>query len=306
MNQNVEDIAFQQSKPVNIPALMKKQEPNPATSYHHSDEVYMAVSSDIAYKHREHILKNPATANEKTDKLIKSKMADHNLMAAYSNENQVAIRRPDDSIIFAVRGTNPKNPLDIINDLLIATGTTRLAPVSRYTEVEKVFKTLPKEKKITLTGHSLGADVARRIGEKYNTRSVTFSTPAAYMSLPGQSKNTTYLTDKFDAVSSGNLAFNFKDSLQILPQTSKKILTGSHDISNFLPPKSMYPLKHHVTPYHKSIEFPIKEISVSHLHSHLHLQDTRKVDNPYIPVGVYNDNIRKKLKKKINDKGKDE
>jgi hypothetical protein len=297
-NVPIEDVAYQQAKPVNVTNYEKVQNYNPSNSYHQSDEVYYAVASDIAYKHREHINKDPKTADAKTDKLIKSRMADHNLMAAYSNQNQVAIRRPDDSIIFAVRGTDPKNPLDLINDALIATGTTRLAPMSRYTEVEKVFKTLPKDKKVTLTGHSLGADVARRIGEKHNVRSVTFSTPAVFASLPGQSQNTTYLTNKFDAVSSGNIAFNFKDTLQILPQTSKKILTGSHDISNFLPPKSMFPLRHHVAPYPKSVQFPIdlpvkKPIIV------------QKLDNPFIPVGVYNELVKKK-KLKSTSKDKDE
>jgi hypothetical protein len=128
-------------------------------------------------------------------------------------------------------------------------------------------------------------------------RSVTFSTPAVFASLPGQSQNTTYLTNKFDAVSSGNIAFNFKDTLQILPQTSKKILTGSHDISNFLPPKSMFPLRHHVAPYPKSVQFPIdlpvkKPIIV------------KKLDNPFIPVGVYNELVKKK-KLKSTSKDKD-
>jgi len=298
----IEDVAYQQAKPVNVTSYEKSQNYNPSNSYLHSDNVYYAVASDIAYKHRENIKKDPKTADVKTDKLIKSRMADHNLMAAYSNENQVAIRRPDDSIILAVRGTDPSNPLDLINDALIATGTTRLAPMSRYAEVEKVFKTLPKDKEVTLTGHSLGADVARRIGEKYNKRSVTFSTPAVYGSLPGKSQNTTYLTDKFDLVSSGNIAFNFKDSIQILPQTSKKILTGSHDISNFLPPKSMYPLRHHMKPYSarngfapRNIEFSKPVIPIKEL--------TRKLDNPFIPVGVYNDSVKKrKLKSTSKDK----
>jgi hypothetical protein len=171
--------------------------------------------------------------------------------------------------------------------------------MSRYTEVEKVFKTLPKDKPVTLTGHSLGADVARRIGEKYNKRSVTFSTPAVFASLPGQSNNTTYLTNKFDAVSSGNIAFNFKDTLQILPQTSKKILTGSHDISNFLPPKSMYPLRHHAVPYPKSVQFPINLPVKKQI-----LQDVKKLDNPFIPVGVYNELVKKK-KLKSTSKDKD-
>jgi hypothetical protein len=309
MNQNIEDIAFQQAKPVNVTAHEAKQNYSPSNSYLHSDNVYYAVASDIAYKHRENIKKDPKTADVKTDKLIKSRMADHNLMAAYSNENQVAIRRPDDSIIFAVRGTDKKNPLDLYNDALILTGTTHLAPMSRYTEVEKVFKTLPKDKEVTLTGHSLGADVARRIGEKYGKRSVTFSTPAVYGSLPGQSQNTTYLTNNFDWVSSGNIAFNFRDSLQILPQTaSKQLLTGSHEISNFLPPKSMYPLRHHMKPYRglernglerngleRNIEFSKPVIPIKEL--------TRKLDNPFIPVGVYNDSVKKrKLKYNLKDK----
>lgn len=295
MNGNVEDQAFQ-SGSVNVQKEMAKMPYDPTTSYHRSDEIYMAVASDIAYKHRTHLKAEPKTADEKTNKLIQSRMANHNLMAAYSNENQVVIRRPDDSIIFAVRGTDPTNPLDIYNDALIASGTMSSAPVSRLKEVEKVFKKLPKNAEVTLSGHSLGADVARRIGEKYNKRSVTFSTPAVYASI-GSSQNTSYLTNKFDIVSSGNKYFNFSDNLEILPQTSTKPLFASHDISNFLPPDYMYPLTHSVAPYPKSISFPVKHKQVKF--------DTpdRVAVNPFIPVGVYNDGVLKRKKKSLdNDK----
>ena len=290
---NVEDQAFQ-SGSVNVQKEMAKMPYDPTTSYHKSDEIYMAVASDIAYKHRTHLKAEPKTADEKTNKLIQSRMANHNLMASYSNENQVVIRRPDDSIIFAVRGTDPTNPLDIYNDALIASGTMSSAPVSRLKEVEKVFKKLPKNAEVTLTAHSLGADVARRIGEKYNKRSVTFSTPAVYASI-GSSQNTSYLTNKFDIVSSGNKYFNFSDNLEILPQTSTKPLFASHDISNFLPPDYMYPLTHAVAPYPKSISFPVKHKQVKF--------DTpdRVAVNPFIPVGVYNDSVKKRKKKSFDD-----
>ena len=294
---NVEDIAFQTGN-VNVQKEMAKMPYDPRTSYHKSDEVYMAVASDIAYKHRIHLKADPKTADEKTNKLIQSRMANHNLMASYSNENQVVIRRPDDSIIFAVRGTDPTNPLDIYNDALIASGTMSSAPVSRRKEVEKVFKKLPKNAEVTLTGHSLAADISRRIGEKYNKRSVTFSTPAVYPSF-GSSQNTSYLTNKFDIVSSGNKYFNFADNLEILPQTSTKPLFASHDISNFLPPDYMYPLTHAVAPYPKSISFPVKHKQVKF--------DTpdRVAVNPFIPVGVYNDSVKKRKKKSL-DNDKDE
>jgi len=296
MNQNVEDIAFQQDKPVNIPSFMDKQNYDPRTSYHHSDEVFMAVSSDIAYKHRKNLHTDKSTANEKTNKLIQSRMAGHNLMAGYSNENQVVIRRPDDSIIFAVRGTDPTNPLDVNADAYIFTGTMGIMPVSRLTEVEKVFKKLPRDKEITLTGHSLGADVARRIGEKYGLRSVTFSTPAVYPSAPGMSNNITFLTNNLDFVSSGNKYFNFKDTLQVLPQTSKTFLTASHDISNFLPPESMYPLKHSVSKYPKSIEFPIKPKKAFY-------EKPEPAVNPYVQPDTF---YAKKKKKKSDSLDKDD
>ena len=294
---NVEDQAFQTGS-VNVQKEMAKMPYDPTTSYHRSDEIYMAVASDIAYKHRTHLKADPKTADEKTNKLIQSRMANHNLMNMYSNENQVVIRRPDDSIIFAVRGTDPTNPLDIYNDALIASGTMSSAPVSRLKEVEKVFKKLPKNKEVTLTGHSLAADISRRIGEKYNKRSVTFSTPAVYPTI-GSSQNTSYLTNKFDIVSSGNKYFNFSDNLEILPQTSTKPLFASHDMSNFLPPDYMYPLRHAVAPYPKSISFPVKQNQVK-----FDVPD-RVAVNPFIPVGVYNELVKKRKKKSL-DNDKDE
>jgi hypothetical protein len=236
---------------------------DPTASYLNSDDVYMGVASDIAYRHRINLKTDRNTADAKTNAFIQSRMEGHSLMPEYSNENQVVIRRPDNSIIFAVRGTDPTNPLDLWNDALIATGTMSSAPLSRLTEVEKVFNTLPKDSKVTLTGHSLGADIARRIGEKYDKRSVTFSTPEVYPSIPTHpSHNTTYLTNKFDIVSSANKYINFSDDLRVLPETSTKFLTASHDISNFLPPERMYPLGHVVTPNPKNVRYPIKHREV--------------------------------------------
>lgn len=299
---NVEDIAFQTGN-VNVQKEMAKMPYDPRTSYHKSDEVYMAVASDIAYKHRIHLKADPKTADEKTNKLIQSRMANHNLMASYSNENQVVIRRPDDSIIFAVRGTDPTNPLDIYNDALIASGTMSSAPVSRLKEVEKVFKKLPKNVEVTLSGHSLGADVARRIGEKYSARSVTFSTPAVYPSI-GSSQNTSFLTNKFDIVSSGNKYFNFSDNLEVLPQISTKPLTASHDISNFLPPDYMYPLRHAVAPYPKSISFPVKHKEVTFKQTPFKQNVNAEITS--IPVAVDNEFVKKKKKKSLdNDKDGD-
>lgn len=296
MNGNVEDIAFQTGS-VNVQKEMAKMPYDPRTSYHKSDEVYMAVASDIAYKHRIHLKADPKTADIKTNKLIQSRMQGHNLMNMYSNENQVVIRRPDDSIIFAVRGTDPTNPLDLYNDALIASGTMSSAPVSRLKEVEKVFKKLPKDVEVTLSGHSLGADIARRIGEKYNKRSVTFSTPAVYPSI-GSSGNTSFLTNKFDLVSSGNKYFNFSDNLEVLPQISTKPLIASHDISNFLPPDSMYPLRHSVAKYPKSIQFPIKH-SVKFEKSHFKQNVNAEITS--IPIGVNNELVKKKKKKSTLD-----
>jgi hypothetical protein len=286
MNQNVEDIAFQQNKPVDVQKFMRAQNYDPRTNYHQGDDVYMAVSSKIAYEYRDNLRKDPKTANQKTNKLIQSRMHGHSLMEGYSNENQVVIRRPDDSIIFAVRGTDPFNPSDIANDAYITFAAMDAMPVSRLTEVEKVFKKLPKGKQVTLTGHSLGADIARRLGEKYNTRSVTFSTPAVYPSTPGPSHNRTYLTNTLDFVSSGNHIFNFKDSLEVLPQSSTVFLTASHDISNFLPPESMYPLKHHITPHPKSIEYPLKP-SKKVFTNLPFKQDTTPLKNPYIQTDTF-------------------
>jgi len=248
--------------PVKVPETNVKPY-DPTAFYINSDDVYMGVASDIAYRHRINLRTDPKTADAKTNAFIQSRMQGHSLMPQYSNENQVVIKRPDNSIIFAVRGTDPTNPLDIFNDALIATGTMASAPVSRLKEVEKVYNTLPKDSKVTLTGHSLGADIARRIGEKYNMRSVTFSTPEVYPSIGSGSHNTTYLTNKFDIVSSANKYINFSDNLNVIPQTSTKFLTASHDISNFLPPESMYPLRHAVTPSSKNIQYPLKHKEVN-------------------------------------------
>ena len=146
----------------------EEQPEDPAIAeYKASGDADMGAAAKISYQHELNILNNKTTANEETNKLIKTALGqDHELVSEFSDNDALTIKRPNNEYILAVRGTRPTNISDLISDEQILVGGN----VNRFNKVEKVYNSLRAQNpnsKITLTGHSLGGYVAKHLADKY-------------------------------------------------------------------------------------------------------------------------------------------
>lgn len=152
---------------------MKKPEDEDETEdpaiaeYKASGDADMGAAAKISYQHELNILKNKTTANEETNKLIKTALGqDHELVSEFSDNDALTIKRPNNEYILAVRGTRPTNISDLISDEQILVGGN----VNRFDKIDKVYTSLRAQNpnsKITVTGHSLGGYVAKSLADKY-------------------------------------------------------------------------------------------------------------------------------------------
>ena len=135
--------------------------------YRASGDADMGAAAKLSYQHELNILNNKTTANEETNKLIKTALGqDHELVPQFTDNDALTIKRPNNEYILAVRGTRPTNISDLISDEQILVG----ANVNRFNKIEKVYNSLREQNpnsKITLTGHSLGGYVAKNLADKY-------------------------------------------------------------------------------------------------------------------------------------------
>ena len=144
------------------------QEEDPAIAeYKASGDSDMGAAAKISYQHELNILNNKTTANEETNKLIKTALGqDHELVSEFSDNDALTIKRPNNEYILAVRGTRPTNISDLISDEQILVGGN----VNRFDKIDKVYTSLRAQNpnsKITVTGHSLGGYVAKSLADKY-------------------------------------------------------------------------------------------------------------------------------------------
>ena len=215
--------------------------------YMQSDNVAMAIASDIAYKHELNTLDNPATANVETQKLLNERFTEpHFLVPKFSNENVITIERPNKEYIMAVRGTRPSNISDLVSDTQILLNEPKVNRTENVKQLYKDFRTQEPNAKLTLTGDSLGAYVAHKIANEFDETFVGFNLPASPLGILSDNldynttaEHTIYLTKNLDVISSLNKYTKFNDKIITLPQkqSTQGNLFGSHSIQNFLPNK---------------------------------------------------------------------
>jgi hypothetical protein len=213
--------------------------------YMKSDNVAMAIASDIAYKHELNTITNPATANVETQKLLNERFTEpHFLVPKFSNENAITIERPNKEYIMAVRGTRPTNVSDLVSDTQILLNESKVNRVESVDQLYKSFRVEQPDAKLTLTGHSLGSYVGHQIANKYDEDFVGFSHPSSPLGILSDNldynttaEHTIYLTKNLDVLSSFNKYAKINDKVITLPQkqSTQGNLFGSHSIKNFLP-----------------------------------------------------------------------
>lgn len=227
--------------------------------YRASGDADMGAAAKLSYVHELNILKNSSTANEETNKQIKTALGEnHSLVPEFSDRDTLTIKRPNNDYILAVRGTRPTNISDLISDEQILINTK----VNRVEKVDKIYNSLRQKNpnsKITITGHSLGSFTAKAIADKYEFKDkkldmVGFDNPVSPLGVPDllvqgvahhlkqhllagseYGNHRIYLTDTFDTISFINKIANYDDDVKILPQrVSKSNWLGSHSIDNYV------------------------------------------------------------------------
>ena len=238
----------------------EEQPEDPALAvYRSSGDADMGAAAKLSYQHELNIIKNSSTANEETNKQIKTALGDsHSLVPEFSDRDALTIQRPNGDYILAIRGTRPTNISDLISDEQILINTK----VNRVQKIEKIYNNLREQNpksKITMTGHSLGGFVANALADKYEFKDkkldmVGFDVAASPLGIPDMliqgvahhikqpllggsdyGNHRIYLTDTFDAISTINKYTNYDDDIKILPQrTSRSNWFGSHSIDNYV------------------------------------------------------------------------
>lgn len=205
------------------------------------EDLQYSIASQIAYDHYFNEF-DPIATQDNLDAMIE----EHTLDPENSNDVGSTIIRPDGSAILAFRGTDPKNPYDLIADAQLATGTDRLLPYySRLARAEELYNKVKEEYgDVTLTGHSLGGFLADYTARKNDEQAVVFNPglspiTASIMPVPNPDKKTiVYETDQMDLIShSINVPFysNQVEIRNITQDVGLETYLGSHNIEAFLP-----------------------------------------------------------------------
>lgn len=94
-----------------------------------------------------------------------------------SHDKRAVYHQPERSkVAVGFKGTDVRDPSDLLDDALIARGRLSLSP--RVREERKFVKELKKTGlDTTLTGHSLGAAIANQLSHDTGMKAVGFSTP---------------------------------------------------------------------------------------------------------------------------------
>jgi hypothetical protein len=204
-----------------------------------------SVLSKASYDYYHHNL-------DTAQKELQSYGSEYKIDPKLSNKNAVVLKK-DNDVVISYRGTDLKNPSDLLADTEIFLGRDKIKIFlnDRFDDADKLYnrvkETYPTSE-ITLTGHSLGSAQAIYVGTKNNTRSVSFNEGTSpldvvfsqvfsqFGSAEANKKQTVYITAK-DIISN----LSILEPYDIRYVTAKNDLNFiSHDLNYFLPKKEKY------------------------------------------------------------------
>ena len=190
-----------------------------------------AILSKISY----------ASGSERTKELKDFKLnKQFIILNEYSNNNILTVKdKKSKNVICAVRGTNPRNVSDLVEDAIITVGSQdseRLREIEGI--VEKVVKKYGKDN-ITITGHSLGAHLATTISDDLDIKAVVFnvgSSPLDSRGFRSSEKIKHYTTNRpftgeIDPLSISSVLKDSYDTIRVKRKPNVPI----HSIDNFVP-----------------------------------------------------------------------
>lgn len=163
-----------------------------------------------------------------------------------SNKNAVVLKNGD-NIVISYRGTDVRNPSDLLADteILLGRDKVNLFLNDRFDEANSLYTKVKAEypdKQIILTGHSLGSSEAIYVGTKNNTRSISFNEGTSPLDAlfswsadeSATKKQTVYITSK-DLISN----LSILEPYDIKYVSAKNDLNFfSHSLNYFLPEKA--------------------------------------------------------------------
>lgn len=158
-----------------------------------------------------------------------------------SKKNSVFYDRSTGHVVISYRGTDPSNSEDLFDDLAIALGLEN--HTSRFKKAEKLYKQAAAKygkENITITGHSLGGNIAATVAERHDVEAHIFSPglslTKALQSHKGNTNHTYMYYTRHDPVTTA-AQFNM-DSNRITRVVPQSNTWNPHAIDNFLEDKT--------------------------------------------------------------------
>lgn len=158
-----------------------------------------------------------------------------------SKKNSVFYDQATGHVVISYRGTNPTDAEDLRDDFAIAIGTE--SHTSRFKKAEKLYQQAAAKygkENITITGHSLGGEIAMTVAERHDVEAHVFSpgmsVAKVFQSHKGNANRTYMYYTRNDPVPM--LAPYSMDSNRITQVVPQSNTWNPHAVDNFIENKT--------------------------------------------------------------------
>jgi hypothetical protein len=177
------------------------------------------------------------------------------LVDRYTDKHHSTFEDANGNIYLGIRGTDFNNQQsgrneDLVTDLVLTFGLEGITP--RFKKSEKLLKKIQEEnpdKKIILSGHSLGGRISRDLGYKYNLENHNYAPGSTHMhnqtnflkyhpeAAKKKAKSHVYITSGGDPISTAAFG-DLLSTVHVVPMKKlpkkKRGVLQSHSIYNFI------------------------------------------------------------------------